>query len=74
MEFQINCTVLYRARLRDLTQTFIKTFAESPQKLFGFVDDRPGRHWIELFLKLNAQLTLKTRMNLEQERADAMNP
>lgn len=74
LDFQNNGTPLARDAVRDLAQTFVNTLPPARRLAINFHDDRPGRDWLSSFLQRRSDLTLKSRVNLEHDRADAMNP
>ncbi len=74
LEFQTNGTPLCRDSLQDLAKTLIQTFPPERRIAFDFNDDRPGKRWITKLLQRFPTLSLKTRANLEHDRAAAMTP
>lgn len=73
-EFSHNGTPLSRHCVLDVAQTLVLSLPSARQSKIGFNEMRPGEHWLRNFLKRYPNLKLKTRTNLEQVRAEAMNP
>lgn len=74
IEFQRNGVPLDRQCLAELTKTLISTFDSARIRSIGFPENLPGKLWIRSFLHRHPQLTLRRRVQLEADRADAMNP
>lgn len=73
-EFNRNGTPLDRQSLQDLVQMLVKSFPAVRKSKIAFKNNRPGADWVRLFLQRHPALSLRKRVNLEQDRALAMNP
>ncbi len=71
-EFQANGTPLCLDSLQNLAIALIQSFPQERCHALDFKDGRPGKRWIQLLLKRFPELSIKTRVNLEHGRAEAM--
>lgn len=74
LEFQRNGTPLDMNCICELTKTLVESFTPERQKSIGFKGNKPGKDWLRYFMRRNSTLTLRKRVNLEAERAEAVTP
>lgn len=73
-EFQCNGTPLDRCGVMDIAKAYVESLPATRRAACAFKNNRPGRKWLINFLKRHPVLRLKSTVNLEHERAEAMCP